>query len=124
MIQREDLEMCKKDIEACIGKKVRLKTNGGRKRTIIREGIVEDCYPKVFTVRCIRKSQDDPELVTYSYIDILTDTVEIAVEPEAAEIIQENYAKLEEAIKKENEAIIAAKKAEAEEEKDSEVLED
>ena len=115
MIQKEALEMCKHDIESCVGRRVRLKTNGGRKRTIIREGIIENVYPKVFTVRCIRKNQDDPEIVTYSYIDVLTDTVEIAVEPEAAEIIQEKYDKLQEMIEEEN----AARKAaafEAEEE--------
>ncbi len=103
MIQRDEIEMCRRDMEACVGKKIRLKTNGGRKRTIIREGIVEKCYPKVFTVRSIRKNQDDPELITYSYIDILTDTVEVAVEPEAAEVINENYAKIAEAINEENE---------------------
>ena len=99
MIQKEELEMCKRDIESCKGMKVRLKTNGGRKRTLVREGIVEDIYPKVFTVRVVRDSEDEPEVYTYSYIDIMTGTVEVSVEPEAFETIQESYAKLEEAIK-------------------------
>ncbi|NCC84108.1 MAG: Veg protein [Clostridia bacterium] len=82
MIIKSELEMCKRDMEACVGRKVRLKSNGGRKRTIIREGIVENCYPNVFTVRCIRTNHDDPEMVSYSYVDILTDTVEVAVAPD------------------------------------------
>ncbi len=82
MIIKSELEMCKRDMEACIGRKVRLKSNGGRKRTIIREGIVENCYPNVFTVRCLRTNHDEQEMVSYSYVDILTDTVEVAVAPD------------------------------------------
>lgn len=94
MIIKGELEMCKRDMEACVGRKVRLKSNGGRKRTIIREGIVESCYPNVFTVRCIRHNHELPEMVSYSYIDILTDTVEVAVAPDDAldeSILDMNY---------------------------------
>lgn len=82
MIIKSELELCKSEVEACIGRKVRLKSNGGRKRTIIREGVVDSCYPRVFTVRCIRDNHSEPEMVSYSYVDVLTDTVEIAVAPE------------------------------------------
>lgn len=88
MIIKSELELCKRDMEACVGRKVRLKSNGGRKRTIIREGIVEHCYPKVFTVRCIRENHEDPEMVSYSYVDVLTDTVEVAVAPEIDETLE------------------------------------
>jgi hypothetical protein len=40
---------------------------------------LENCYPNVFTVRCARDSQNS-ELVSYSYVDILTQAVEVAVE--------------------------------------------
>lgn len=81
VIIKNDLEQCKKDIEACVGRKVKLKSNGGRKRTIIRQGVVVDCYPNVFTVRCVRENQSTPETVSYSYIDVMTGSVEVAVEP-------------------------------------------
>ena len=81
MIIKSDLELCKKDIQACVGRKVKLKTNGGRKRTIIHQGVVESCYPNVFTVRGVRENHDTPETISYSYVDVLTQTVEVAVEP-------------------------------------------
>ena len=70
-------------MQSYIGKRIRLKSNGGRKRTIIQEGVLDRCYPNVFTVRCARKNVADQETVSFSYVDILTRVVEIAIEPEA-----------------------------------------
>ncbi len=88
MIIKSDLEACRKEIETCVGHKVRLTTNGGRRRTVVREGILENCYPNVFMVRCIqRKTHGDlasprkTEMVSFSYIDVVTRTVEIQVGP-------------------------------------------
>lgn len=81
MIVKSDLEQCRKDLQACLGRKVHLRSSGGRKRVVIREGILENCYPNVFTVRCVRDNKNT-ELISYSYVDILTQAVEIAVEPD------------------------------------------
>jgi len=80
MIIRNELENCKKDLEANIGKNVRLRSSGGRKRTIIQEGILESCYPNLFTVRCNRKNSYQ-EMVSFSYVDVLTHVVEVALTP-------------------------------------------
>lgn len=82
MIAKTDLDSCRKDMENFVGKRVRLKSNGGRKRTIIQVGVLDSCYPNVFTVRCSR-SNAYQEMVSYSYIDVLTRAVEVAVESEA-----------------------------------------
>ena len=79
MIVKTDLDSCRKDMQAFIGKKVTLKSSGGRKRLIVQEGILESCYPNVFTVRCA-KSNLYSEMISYSYVDILTRAVEIDVE--------------------------------------------
>ncbi len=79
MIVRNDLDNCRKDMESFIGRRIRLRSNGGRKRTIIQEGILDHCYPNVFTVKCCRRNSYQ-ETVSFSYIDILTRVVEIAVE--------------------------------------------
>ena len=76
MIQKTDLEKCRETIEANIGRKVRLTSNGGRKRIIVREGTVESCFPNVFTVNCPRNGRRN-ELISYSYVDVLTAAVEI-----------------------------------------------
>jgi uncharacterized protein Veg len=82
MIVKSDLETCRKDMQSNIGKRIRLRSNGGRKRTIIQEGILDSCYPNVFTVRCSKMNRYS-ELVSFSYIDVLTRVVEIAVEAES-----------------------------------------
>ncbi|MDI9470907.1 MAG: Veg family protein [Bacillota bacterium] len=79
MIIKTDLEQCRRDMEACIGRRVRLKTSGGRKRVIIHEGVLKNCYPNVFTVLC-REGERNEEIVSFSYVDVLTATVEVAVE--------------------------------------------
>jgi len=82
MIVKADLDTCRRGMEAYVGKRVRLRSSGGRKRTIIQEGILENCYPNVFTVRC-SKLNAYQEMISYSYIDILTRVVEINIEPDA-----------------------------------------
>lgn len=80
MIVKTDLDACKKDLENFIGSKIRLTSNGGRKRIIVHEGILDHCYPNVFTVRCSRQNCDTlPEMISYSYVDVLTKAVEIAM---------------------------------------------
>ena len=83
MIVKTDLDICRRGMQSFIGKRIRLKSNGGRKRTIIQEGVLDHCYPNVFTVRCARKDVSDHETVSFSYIDILTRVVEIDIEPDA-----------------------------------------
>lgn len=79
MIVRNDVDSCRKGMEVHVGKKIRLKSSAGRKRTIVQEGILDSCYPNVFTVRCSRRNSYQ-ELVSYSYVDVLTRVVEVAVE--------------------------------------------
>lgn len=79
MIVRSDVDKCKSVIEGLIGKRVRLTSNGGRKRLIIRDGIVENCYPNLFTVKCKCPATNSEETVSFTYVDILTKTVRVAV---------------------------------------------
>jgi len=85
MIVRDDVDSCRKGMTAYVGRKIRLKSSGGRKRIIIQEGILENCYPNVFTVKCHGKNSY-PEMVSFSYIDILTRVVEIAIEANEDEV--------------------------------------
>ena len=78
MIIKSDVEACKKNLESYIGRTVRLTSNGGRKRIIVHEGILDHCYPNMFTVKCDRKPTNAAqETVSYSYVDVLTGKVKI-----------------------------------------------
>lgn len=80
MIAKDDVVQCRSDLRDCVGRKVKLRSNGGRKRIIIHEGILDNCYSNVFTVRCSREGGKYPELISFSYVDILTEAVEVAVQ--------------------------------------------
>lgn len=66
----------KKNLDSNLGKRLMLKANGGRKKTIERSGILAETYPAVFVVE-LDQEENAFERVSYSYADILTQTVQI-----------------------------------------------
>ncbi len=76
---KNQLQEIRKNIEGYVGQKIVLKANKGRKKTTVREGILENTYPSIFIVRIDGKFDDSVRRVSYSYSDILTETVEITV---------------------------------------------
>ena len=78
LLEKNSLTKIRKDVEDSVGKKVILKANKGRKKTTIREGILESAYPNIFVV-IVSNQYDIIRRVSYSYSDILTETVEVTV---------------------------------------------
>ncbi|MBY6271176.1 MAG: ABC transporter permease [Caldibacillus debilis] len=66
----------KKDLDSNLGKRLVLRANGGRRKTIERSGILAETYPSVFVVE-LDQDENAFERVSYSYADILTKTVQI-----------------------------------------------
>ncbi|GGE21905.1 protein Veg [Marinithermofilum abyssi] len=75
---RNALSEIKRTLEGYVGQKIRLKANSGRRKTIERSGVLEETYPSVFIVK-LDEEQHAFERVSYSYADILTETVELTV---------------------------------------------
>lgn len=78
MISKSDLNQLKKDIESYVGYRIQLRSNKGRKKSFVQEGVLENTYPCFFTV----KFENDYEVtrrVSFSYTDILTNSVEIKI---------------------------------------------
>jgi len=73
---KEILNAIKREIDSHVGERVTLKANGGRKKVMIREGILEKTYPSIFVVKVVGNSKDT-RTISYSYSDILTETVEL-----------------------------------------------
>ena len=84
MIAKTDLASCRSDLEDRIGQRIMLKSNGGRRRTVIHEGYLGNCSSSVFMV-CCPVSPTYSDHVCYSYIDLLTKVVEIAFDDEELE---------------------------------------
>ncbi len=77
--KRDTLDLIKQDLEACVGKHVKLRANRGRRKVIEAEGILEQTYPKVFVIRLDARSSPVKRM-SYSYADVLTETVELVVD--------------------------------------------
>ncbi len=86
LLQKNTLLMIKKDLENCIGKKVILRADKGRRRIVTREGVVEAVYPNLFIVR-INNEFEEERRVSHTYTDVLTGTVEVTVKSESEEKI-------------------------------------
>ncbi|QTN01250.1 MULTISPECIES: biofilm formation stimulator Veg [Sediminibacillus] len=66
----------KQGLDGQIGKRLKLKANGGRRKTIERFGTLAETYPSVFIVE-LDQDENAFERVSYSYADVLTETVEL-----------------------------------------------
>lgn len=65
----------KSAVEGSIGKKVKFKIKKGKSKSQLDEGIITDTYPAVFTVQVENKG--NKRVVSFNYIDLLTDCVEM-----------------------------------------------
>ncbi|MGJ9385884.1 ABC transporter permease [Salipaludibacillus neizhouensis] len=74
----------KEALQANVGKKVKIQANGGRKKMIERSGLLEGIYPAVFTVK-LDRDQHSVERLSYSYTDVLTETVKLTLPDELPE---------------------------------------
>lgn len=60
-----------------VGKKVQIKTNLGRNRYDVSEGVIDQTYPCVFLVKLDDTQNDTIKTISYSYTDVLTREVEL-----------------------------------------------
>ena len=65
-----------------MGKRLQLKANGGRKKTVECAGILRETYRAIFVVE-LDQEDNTCKRVSYSYTDILTEAVEITFLDEA-----------------------------------------
>jgi uncharacterized protein Veg len=64
-------------VEGCVGQKVKFKEKKGKSRSQMHEGVIADTYPSIFTVYV--HSKGIRRIVSFNYIDILTNYVEIFI---------------------------------------------
>jgi uncharacterized protein Veg len=78
MASKNSLSLIKRNVDNHVGERVVLKANKGRKRISIREGVIEKTYPSIFVVRIDSDvTEDAGRAVSYSYCDILTNSIEV-----------------------------------------------
>jgi uncharacterized protein Veg len=74
--QTEVVGRIRSDLQALMGRRMRLKANMGRSKIVEREGILEETHPSLFVVK-VDEKRERTARVSYSYVDILTGTVEL-----------------------------------------------
>ncbi len=81
--QVEVVSRIRSDLETMMGARMRLRANMGRSKIVEREGVLEQTHPSLFVVK-VDEKRDRTARVSYSYVDILTGTVELT-HPESGE---------------------------------------
>ncbi|HHU51169.1 MAG TPA: Veg protein [Firmicutes bacterium] len=71
------LDLIRQDLNGYVGQEIYLRANKGRKKVFEVQGVLEQTYPKVFVVRFNERQVE--RRVSYSYADLLTETVELSV---------------------------------------------
>lgn len=78
MFIRNDVFNVRKSVERIVGSKVKLESNKGRHKTIIKEGVIENAYPSIFIIQLYEGLKPSGK-VSYSYTDVLTKAVSITL---------------------------------------------
>jgi len=84
-LQVNVMKRIRDDLNECLGAKLKVKANKGRKIVIENMAVLEETYPHVFVVRVETKTSPS-QRVSYSYADIITKTVELS-HPETEEAL-------------------------------------
>jgi len=81
VIEKADIDRVKTLLTENIGKRIKLSAKKGRKRIIVRYGIIKETYPSIFLVLLdsISDFATTERTVSFSYADILTKSIEITL---------------------------------------------
>lgn len=85
MQQAEVVGRIRSDLQSLMGARMRLKANMGRSKIVEREGVLEQTHPSLFVVK-VEEKRERTARVSYSYVDILTGTVELT-HPDSGESV-------------------------------------
>lgn len=78
MTEERNLDSIKEDVRSNIGEKVMLKVNRGRRKNVIRKGVIDDIYPSVFTI-VVEDEANNVQTLSYTYSDILISSIELTL---------------------------------------------
>jgi len=76
--QKNVLAEIKRDLDSHVGKRIKLRANRGRKKIVEQVGILEKTYPHIFVVK-LEEKKSMVRRVSFSYSDVLTETVKLTL---------------------------------------------
>lgn len=82
--EQEVLDKIRASITLQLGSTVQIRQEEGRNRTNVCEGVLQNAYPSVFTVLVKGKGQDEDQMLSFNYSDIVTKGVRMMLCKESA----------------------------------------
>ncbi len=79
MANKQEISDIRDNLQENIGNEVVVRANTGRKRIVEKSGIIEQTYPNVFVVLVDASQNEACRRMSFSYIDVLTKTVELEI---------------------------------------------
>lgn len=76
-MSQADIRRVKSSVDKNIGNKVKIRTNRGRHKIDVTEGVIRETYPSIFLVQVENKIDDTFQTVSFSYTDVLTKDVQM-----------------------------------------------
>lgn len=76
-MKQSDVVRVRKAVNHHIGSKVRIRSNKGRHKVDITEGIITETYPSIFLIEVKNEIEDTLQTVSFSYTDVLTNDVQM-----------------------------------------------
>ena len=72
------MDSIRDELKSHIGKTAILKANKGRKKIVTKKGVIDAVYPSIFVVELLGQEQAGRK-ISFTYSDVLTETVQITV---------------------------------------------
>jgi len=82
-MEKKDLSQIRKFITQQVGNRVRMESNKRHNKSVINEGVIANVYPSIFTIQLNEGKATNNRTVSYSYTDILTNSVELTLYEQA-----------------------------------------
>ena len=78
-MEKRDLSTIKQFIRGQVGSKVKVEYNKRHNKSTVNEGVISHVYPSIFTVELAESKYINNRTVSYSYTDLLTNSVELTL---------------------------------------------
>jgi len=72
-----DLNSVRRVVGNHVGSRVKIRSNRGRHKVEIAEGIISETYPSIFTIQLVDCVDEGAKMMSVSYADILTKEVQL-----------------------------------------------
>lgn len=69
----------RREVAKHLGSKVVVRSNLGRHKYDVTEGVISEIYPSIFLIKVRNEAEDSFQTVSYSYTDVITKDVQLTL---------------------------------------------